>query len=97
MEFLIDGDGSGRFVWRALDDRGEELVRSAPLETRQACVQAILVFKVEASTASTHDVSAGADAPQQAAPGASPRRRLHLHGRPRLRLVGGTRGRRDAA
>ena len=96
MEFLIDVDMAGRFVWRAIDDRGEELVRSAPLESHQACVQAILVFKVEAATARTFDLTEGARSPAGAAP-AAPRRRLNLSGRPRLRLVGGSRGRRSAA
>ena len=56
MEFHIDVGVDGGFVWRALDADGTELVRSEPLASRQACVRAILVFKVEAPSAQILDL-----------------------------------------
>lgn len=58
MEFHIDAGVDGGFVWRALDEDGAELVVSPRLPTREACVRAILIFKVEAGTAPVFDLAA---------------------------------------
>ena len=58
VEFVIRRDAVGRFRWEALGERGECLVRSAPLATHGECVRAILVLKVEASSAPTLDLTA---------------------------------------
>ena len=58
MEFVIRRDPLGRFSWEALDDRGECLVRSGLLATREECVRAILILKVEGSSAPTLDLTA---------------------------------------
>jgi hypothetical protein len=57
MEFQIDAGVDGGFVWRAFDQDGVELVASTPLATREACVRAILVLKVEAGTAAVFDLA----------------------------------------
>jgi hypothetical protein len=58
MEFHIDVGFDGGFVWRALDEDGNELVVSPRLPTREACVRAILTFRVEAATAPVFDLAA---------------------------------------
>jgi hypothetical protein len=57
MEFHIDVGVDGGFVWRALDEAGNELVTSAVLASREACVRAILTFRVEAPTAPVFDLA----------------------------------------
>jgi len=76
MEFLIDSDDTGRFVWRALDDQGNELVHSEPLATHDDCVHAILALKVEASSAPTHDLTRLPRATGREASAAAQKRRL---------------------
>ena len=57
MEFHIDVGVDGGFVWRALDEDGNELVVSQPLPSREACVRAILTLRVEAATAPVFDLA----------------------------------------
>jgi len=57
MEFHIDVGVDGGFVWRALDEDGNELVVSPRLPTREACVRAILMLRVEAATAPVFDLA----------------------------------------
>jgi hypothetical protein len=58
MEFHIDAGVDGGFVWRALDADGVELVASTSLPSREACRRAVLMFKVEAASASILDLAA---------------------------------------
>jgi len=57
MEFHIDVGVDGGFLWRALDQDGNELVVSPQLQSREACVRAILTFRVEAATAQVYDLA----------------------------------------
>jgi uncharacterized protein YegP (UPF0339 family) len=102
MEFLIEPDDDGGYVWRALDELGVEIVVSRRLASRHACKRAILMFKVEASAAPIYDLSEarkvpGAAPAQVPAAASAPASVIPLERarRANLRLIG--RGRESGA